>query len=105
MSDFLEELNECTERVFGVNAQQMKHSLLFAKLPARIKRSINLANLQNGTSDQIVAHLERDLDHSGLENDGELSLATLTAAAPNGNSQKQQSKTVWLYCKKTLSLH
>ena len=60
LSDFLEELNECAERAFGDNAQRMIDSLLYAKLPPHLKRSLNLAYLENGTYDQIVAHLERN---------------------------------------------
>ena len=70
LPDFLEELNECAERAFGENTQHMIDSLLYAKLPPQLKRSLNLAYLENGTYDQIVAHLERELELSGLENDG-----------------------------------
>ena len=69
LPDFLE-LNGCAERAFGDNAQHMIDSLLYAKLPPRLKRSLNLAYLENGTYDQIVAHLERELKLSGSENDG-----------------------------------
>ena len=47
--DFSEELNECAERAFGDNAQHMIDSLLYAKLPPHLKRSLNLAYLENGT--------------------------------------------------------
>ena len=57
LPDFLEELNECAERAFGDNAQHMIDILLYAKLPPHWKRSLNLAYLENGTYDQIVAHL------------------------------------------------
>ena len=70
LPDFLEELNECAERAFGDNAQHMIDSLLYAKLPPHLKRSLNLAYLENGTYDQTVTHLERELELSGLENDG-----------------------------------
>ena len=70
LPDFLEELNECAKRAFGDNAQHMIDSLLYAKLPPQLKRSLNLAYLENGTYDQIVAHLERELELSALENDG-----------------------------------
>ena len=43
------------ERPFGDQAQQMIHSFLYAKMPSHLKRSINLAYLENGTYDQIVA--------------------------------------------------
>ena len=101
LSDFLEELNNCAERAFGENAQPMIESLLYAKLPPHLKRSLNLAYLENGTYDQIVAHLERELELSGLENDGELTMPTMTAVPPNDNQQNtEQSIIVCHYCKK-----
>ena len=101
LPDFLEELNECAERAFGDNAQHMIDSSLYAKLPPHLKRSLNLAYLENGTYDQIVAHLESELELSGLENDGELTIPTMTAAPPNDNQQNtEQTKVVCDYCKK-----
>ena len=98
--DFLEELNECAERAFGDNAQHMIDSLLYAKLPPHLKRSLNLARLENGTYDQTVAHLERELELSGLKNDGELTIPTMTAVPPNDNQQNtEQTKVVCHYCK------
>ena len=85
LPDFLEELNECAERAFGDNAQHMIDSLLYAKLPPHLKRSLNLAYLENGTYDRIVTHLEKELELSGLENDGELTIPTMTAVPPNDN--------------------
>ena len=94
--DFLEELNECAEK-----AQHMIDSLLYAKLPPHLKRSLNLAHLENGTYDQIVAHVERELELSGLENDGELTIPTMTTVPLNDNQQNtEQTKVVCYYCKK-----
>ena len=101
LSDFLEELNEYAERAFGDNAQHMIDSLLYAKLPPHLKRSLNLAYLENSTYVQIAAHLERELELSGLEIDGELTIPTMTAAPPNDNQQNiEQTKVVCHYCKK-----
>ena len=101
LPDFLEELNECAEKAFGDNAQHMIDILLYAKLPPHLKRSLNLAHLENGTYDQIVAHLERELELSGLENDGELTVLTMTTVPLNENQQNtEQTKVVCYYCKK-----
>ena len=101
LPDFLEELNECAERPFGDNAQHMIDSLLYAKLPPHLKRSLNLAHLENGTYDQIVAHLERELELSGLENDGELTIPTMTTVPLIDKQQNtEQTKIVCHYCKK-----
>ena len=95
LPDFLEELNECAERAFGDNVQHMIDSLLYAKLPPHLKRSLNLAYLENGTYNQIVAHLERELELSGLENDGELTIPTMTAVPSNDNQKNtEQTKVV-----------
>ena len=97
----MEELNECAERSFGDKAHHMVDSLLYAKLPPHLKRSLNLAYLENGTYDQMVAHLEREFELSGLENDGELTIPTMTAVPPNDNQQNtEQTKIVFHYCKK-----
>ena len=101
LSDFLEELNEYAGSAFGDNAQHMIDSLLYAKLPPHLKRSLKLAYLENGTYDQTVAHLERELELSCLENDGELTIPTMTAVPPNDNQQNtEQAKIVCHYCKK-----
>ena len=101
LSDFLEELNEFAERSFGDNAQQMIDSSLYAKLPTHLKRSLNLAYLENGTYDQIVTHLERELEVSGLENDEELTIPTMTAIPPSDSQQNtEQTEIVCRFCKK-----
>ena len=94
-------LNQCPERLLGDNAQHMIDSLLYAKLPPHLKQSLNLAYLENDTYDQIVAHPERELELSGLENDGELTVPTMTAVPPNDHQENtEQIKIVCHYCKK-----
>ena len=78
----LRKLNECGERAFGHNAQHMNDDLLYAKLPPHLERSLNLAYLENSTYDHIVAYLEKELELSGLENDGEFTIPTMTAVSP-----------------------
>ena len=62
LPDFLEELNQGAGKNFGENAKSMIDSLLYAKLPPKVKRSVNMARLENGTNEEIVAHLERELN-------------------------------------------
>ena len=88
LSSFIEELNQCAERNFGTLAHKMIDSLIYAKMPPHLKNSINVAFLENGTYDQIVAHLEKELQLSGFETDGELSLPTLTTTT-TVNKQNQ----------------
>ena len=106
LSDFLEELYECAERAFGDNAQHMIDSLLYAKLLPHLKRSLNLAYLENGTYDQIVTHLETELEISGLENDGELTIPIMTAVPQitiNKTLNNQKSYAIIVKNQATLS--
>ena len=101
LSDFLEELNKCAEGAVSDNAQHMINRLLYAKLPPHLRLSLNLAYLQNGTYDQIVAHLGKKLKLSGLENDGELTILTKTALPPNDNQQNaEKTEIVRHFCEK-----
>ena len=98
---FLKELNDYAERGFGDEAQQMIDSFLYAKKPPHLKNSINFAYLENGTHEQIVAHLKRELELSSIENDGELPIPTMTVAIAGRNENKTDlSMASCLYCKK-----
>ena len=102
LPDFLEELNQDAEKAFGEHAQKMIDSLLYAKLPPKLKRSVNMARLENGSYDEIVAHLERELELNALEESDELPMATMTSASAKPKtplSTGQMSDITCNYCK------
>ena len=80
LPDFLEELNQGAEKAFGENAQAMIDSLLYAKLPPKLKRSVNMARLENATYVEIVTHLERELELNGLEEGDDIPVPTMSTA-------------------------
>ena len=86
LPDFLEELNQGAEKAFGENAKSMIDSLLYAKLPPKLKRSVNVARLENGTYEEIVAHLERELELNALEESDDLPMATMASASTSHNN-------------------
>ena len=86
LPDFLEELNQGAEKAFGENAKNMIDSLLYAKLPPKLKRSVNMARLENGTYKEIVAHLERELELNALEESDDLPMATMASASTSNNN-------------------
>ena len=47
----------------------MIENLLYAKMPPRLKKSIDQAYLENGTFDRVVKHLEREMELNRLEAD------------------------------------
>ena len=58
----------------------MIDSLLYAKLPPKLKRSVNLARLENATYEEIVTHLERELELNGLEEGDDIPVPTMSTA-------------------------
>ena len=92
LPDFLEELQESAEKAFGDNAHQMRENLLYAKMPPHLKKSINQAYLENGTYDQIVKHLEREMELNGLEADDTLVKTQMTVTKKEQNTEKTNKK-------------
>ena len=86
LPDFLEELKQGAEKAFGENARSMIDSLLYAKLPPKLKRSVNMARLENGTYEEIVAHLKRELELNALEESDDLPMATMASASTSNNN-------------------
>ena len=86
LPDFLEELNQGAEKAFGDDAESMIDSLLYAKLPPNMKRSVNMARLENGTFEAIVAHLERELELNALEESNNLPMATMASASTSNSN-------------------
>ena len=106
LPDFLEELNQGAEKAFGEHAQAMIDSLLYAKLPPKLKRSVNMARLENATYEEIITHLERELELNGLEEGDDIHVPTMstapTATRPGTGllSSGIDPKITCNYCKK-----
>ena len=76
--DFLDELQKLAQDAFGVDAQAIIEQFIYAKMPPHLKKSINQAHLENGTFEQIVTHLERELKLNSLEYPDETQMNTVT---------------------------
>ena len=75
--DFLDELQKLAKDAFGVDAQAIIEQFICAKMPPHLKKSINQAHLENGTCEQIVTHLERELELNSLEYPDETQMNTV----------------------------
>ena len=95
---FPDELQKLAKDAFGVAAQDMMEQFIYAKRPPHLKKSINQAHLENGTNEQIVLHLETELELKGLEAPDEMPINTVTQQAPQQNSE--QPKPTCYHCKK-----
>ena len=92
LPDFLEELHQTAERAFGDQAQGMTDSLLYAKMPPSLKKSINQAYLEDGTYEQIIKHIEREMELNGLEQGDDLPVATMSATSQQSGENKETRK-------------
>ena len=71
-------------------------------MPPHLNKSLNQARLENGTDEQIVSHLERELELNGWEAPDEMQINSVTQQISQENSEK--SKPTCHHCKKARSL-
>ena len=95
--DFLDELLKLAKDAFGGAAQAIIEQFIYAKMPPHREKSINQAHLENGTYEQIVSHLERELELNGLETPDKMAKNTVTQQAPQQNSNKP--RPTYHHCK------
>ena len=96
--DFLDELQKLAKVSFRVAAQEIIEQYIYAEMPPHLKKSINQAHLENGTYEQIVSRLERELELNGFEAPAELQINTVMQQVSQQNSEK--SKPTYHHCKK-----
>ena len=96
--DFLDKLQKLAKDTFGIAAHAIIEQFIYAKMTPHLKKSINQADLENGTYEQIVTHLERELELNGLEAPDELQIKTVSHSTANLNADR--TKPTCRYCKK-----
>ena len=70
--DFFDELQKLAEDAFGIAVHTIIEQFIYGKNPPHLKKSINKARWENGTYEQIVTHLEKELELNGWEAPDEL---------------------------------
>ena len=63
---FRYEHQNLAKNAFGIATHAIIEQFICAKRPPHLKKSINRAHLEQGTYEQIVTHLEKDLELNGL---------------------------------------
>ena len=76
--DLSDEPQKLAKNAFGVDAQAIIEQFIYAKMPPHLNKSINQAHVENGTYEQIVTHLERELELNSLEHPDETQMNTVT---------------------------
>ena len=75
---FLDDLQKLAKGALRVAAQVIIEQFIYAKMLPHLKKVKNRAHLDNGTYEQIVSHLEKDLELNGLEARDVLQVNTMT---------------------------
>ena len=70
--EFLDETQKLAKDVFEISADAIIEQFINAIMPPHLKKSKSQAYLENGTYEQIVTYLERELEMKGLETPDEL---------------------------------
>ena len=63
----MDKLQKLAKYAFGIAAQAIIEQFLYAKMPPHLKKSTNQAHSENSTYEQIVTHLEKELEVNILE--------------------------------------
>ena len=96
--DFLDELQKLAKDASRVAAQAINEEFIHAKMPPRLRKSINQAHLENSKFEQIVSHLKREFELNGLEDPDEQQINTVVQEATQQYPGK--SKPTFQHCRK-----
>ena len=86
--DFLDELQKRAKDAFGISSHAIIEQLIYAKMPPHLKKLLNQDNLENGTYEQTVTHLEGELELNGLEAPDELPINNVNQQPTNTNTNR-----------------
>ena len=100
--DFLDELQKLAKGAFGVAAQAIIEQFIYAKMPPHLKKSNNQAHLENGTYEQIVSRLQKELEINGLEAPDETPINTVTQQPPQKNTN--MPRPTFHHCKNQVTI-
>ena len=70
--DFLDEYQKLDKDAFGIAVHAIIEQVRYAKMPPHLKKPRTQAHLENGTYEQVVEHLETELELNGSEAADEL---------------------------------
>ena len=88
LHNFPEELQKLAKKAFVVATQAIIEQYIYAKMPRHLKKSTKQVHMENGTYEQIVLHLENELELNRLEAPDELQISTVTQQAAQHNPEK-----------------
>ena len=64
--DFIEQYQKLAREAYGNDASKYIELSFYAKMPAHLKRVLNQARLETKSYEEMVEHLEREMELNGL---------------------------------------
>ena len=80
---FLDKLQELAKHAFSIAVRANTEQFIYAKILPHLKKSINQDDLENGTSEKILTHFQRELKLNAGEALNELQVNTMSHYATN----------------------
>ena len=77
-NDFLDEMHKLAKEAYGEDAQRTIEQSIYAKLPTNLRKTVNQAQLEDGTYEQIVRHIEREIELNGADPGDDLAIVQLS---------------------------
>ena len=93
---FLDELQKLANYVFRIAVHAFIEQFKYAKKLSHLEKSVIQVHLENGTFEQIVTHLEKELGLNSLETLEELQKKTVAQNATKPNPET--SRPMCHYC-------
>ena len=96
--DFHDELQKLAKNAFGIAGHAIIEQFIYAKKLPQLKKMKNQAHLETDTYEQIVTHLEKEIELNGLKSPDELHRNTVSQQHTNKNADRP--KPTCHQCKK-----
>ena len=96
--DFLNEFQKLAIGAFGIETHAIIEQFINGKMPKHLEKPKRQVHLENGTNEQIVTRLEKQVKLIGLEAPDQLKWSTVSNGDTNANASRP--KSTCHYCKK-----
>ena len=90
--DFLEHYQKLAREAHGDDASKFIQSSFYAKMPPHLKRALNQARLENESYEDMVAHLEREMELNGLASPEDQPIALLNQVGHKEEAPRTHNK-------------
>ena len=95
--DLIDEPERLAKDALGIAAHAIIEQFISANKPPHLNKSINQAHFENGTYEQIIIHLQREIELNGLEAPCELQVNTVNQYATR---KSEKPKPTCHHCNK-----